>query len=70
MAKLHRERALAERRLEKQVRKAARKQAATHQEQAPGASPADEADQPLANRSAVEAATEARRQDGQSASGA
>ena len=57
MAKLNRERGLAERRLEKQARKAARKQAATHHEQAPGPSPAEEAARPLANQSAVEAAT-------------
>jgi hypothetical protein len=61
LAKLQRERAVAERRLQKQVRKAARKQAATHEEQPPGRSPAAEASQPLANQPAVEAATEARR---------
>ena len=69
MAKLHRERALAERRLEKQVRKAARKQAATHQEAAPGTSPSDEAEQPLANQPAVDAAAEARRDEEETASG-
>ncbi|HEX4719465.1 MAG TPA: hypothetical protein VH300_13100 [Thermoleophilaceae bacterium] len=56
MAKLNRERGLAERRLEKQARKAARKQAATHDEQAPAPSPADESARPLADQSAVEAA--------------
>jgi hypothetical protein len=59
MAKLNRERGLAERRLEKQARKAARKQAATHQEQGPAPSPEDDAARPLANQSAVDAATQA-----------
>jgi hypothetical protein len=59
MAKLNRERGLAERRVEKQARKAARKQAATHHEQAPAPSPAQEAAQPLANGREVEAATQA-----------
>jgi hypothetical protein len=58
MAKLNRERGLAERRLEKQARKAARKQAAANPEQASGASSQEDA-QPLANRPAVDAATEA-----------
>jgi hypothetical protein len=43
MAKLNRERGLAERRLEKQAKKAARKQAATQEEQAPAPLP-DETD--------------------------
>jgi hypothetical protein len=55
MAKLNRERGLAERRLEKQARRAARKQAAAGQPE----SPAQEEAQPLANRPAVDAATEA-----------
>jgi hypothetical protein len=59
MAKLNRERGLAEHRLEKQARKAARKQAATHQEQAPAPSPAQDAARPLANQPAVAAATQA-----------
>jgi hypothetical protein len=57
MAKLNRERGLAERRLAKQARKAVRKQAATHQEE-PSA-PSNEEAQPLASRAAVDAATEA-----------
>jgi hypothetical protein len=56
IAKLDRDRGLAERRLEKQARKAARKQAATHHEQAPARSPAENPARPLANQSAVEAA--------------
>jgi hypothetical protein len=44
MAKLNRERALAERRLEKQARKAARKQAAANDEQAPGDTAEPDAD--------------------------
>jgi hypothetical protein len=40
MAKLNRERGLVERRLAKQARKAARKQAAANEEQTPGESPA------------------------------
>jgi hypothetical protein len=59
MAKLNREHGLAERRLEKQARKAARKQAATHQEQAPTPSLARDAARPLANQPAVGAATQA-----------
>ena len=58
MAKLNRERGLAERRLAKRARRAVRKQAATHQEESPGR-PSDEETQPLASRPAVEAATEA-----------
>jgi hypothetical protein len=58
MAKLNRERGLAERRLEKQARRAARKQAAANPEQASGP-PSQEDAQPLANRPAVDAATEA-----------
>jgi hypothetical protein len=49
----------ADSRPEKQARKAARKQAATHEEQTPRPSPAQQANQPLANRSAVDAATQA-----------
>jgi hypothetical protein len=56
VAKLNRERVLAERRLEKQARKAARKQATTQYEQAPAPSPAEKSARPLANQSAVEAA--------------
>lgn len=59
MAKRNRERAVAERRLEKQARKAARKQAATHHEETADPSPSQETGQPLANRPAVDAATEA-----------
>jgi hypothetical protein len=59
MAKLNRERGLAERRLEKQARKAARKQAAAHNEQAPAPSADDDSIQPLANQPAVDAATQA-----------
>jgi hypothetical protein len=58
MANLNGERRLTERRLEKQTRRAARNQAATHEEAA-GPSPAHEAAQPLANQPAVDAATEA-----------
>jgi hypothetical protein len=56
IAKLNRERGVVERRLEKHARKAARKQAATHHEQAPAPSPAENSARPLANQSAVEAA--------------
>ena len=59
MAKLNRERGLAERRLAKAARRAARKQAASHNEEAPGLSSSQEAGQPLANRPAVDAATDA-----------
>jgi len=59
MAKLNRERGLAERRIEKQARKAARKQAAAGGAEAPDRSPAQEAGQPLANQPAVDAATQA-----------
>ena len=59
IAKLNRERAIAERRLEKQARKAARKQAATHHEEPGDPSPFQQIGQPLANRAAVDAATEA-----------
>jgi DNA segregation ATPase FtsK/SpoIIIE-like protein len=59
MAKLNRERGLAERRLEKQARRAARKQAASDQQESSGASSSQEEAQPLANRPAVDAATEA-----------
>ncbi len=58
MAKLNRERGLAERRLAKQARRAARKQAATHEEGSPGPSPQEDA-QPLASEPAVDAASEA-----------
>jgi hypothetical protein len=58
MAKLNRERGLAERRLAKQARRAARKQAATHQEESSGR-PSQEEAQPLASRPAVDAATDA-----------
>jgi hypothetical protein len=59
MAKLNRERGLAERRLAKQARKAARKQAAANGEQPFTSSPEQDAAQPLANQPAVEAAAEA-----------
>ena len=59
MAKLNRERGLAERRVAKQTRKAARKQAATHDEQAAAPSREQEAAQPLANQAAIRAATRA-----------
>ena len=59
MAKRSRERGLAERRLEKQARKVARKQAARAEAHTTDRASADEADQPLANGSAVEAATRA-----------
>ena len=59
MAKLNRERGLAERRVAKQARKAARKQAATHDEQAAAPSREQEAARPLANQAAVGAATRA-----------
>jgi hypothetical protein len=59
MAKLNRERGLAERRVEKQTRKAARKQAATHDEQAAAPSPEQAAARPLASQAAVGAATRA-----------
>jgi len=59
MAKLNRERGLAERRVAKQTRKAARKQAATHDEQAAARSREQEAAQPLANQAAIGAATRA-----------
>jgi hypothetical protein len=55
MAKLNRERGLAERRVAKQ----ARKQAATHDEQAAAPSREQEAAQPLANQAAIGAATRA-----------
>ena len=54
-----RDRKLAERGPEQHARKAAQRQAATREEQAPDRSPAQEAAQPLANRRAVDAATEA-----------
>lgn len=59
MAKLNRERAIAERRLEKQARRAGRRQAATHHEATADPSPSQETGQPLASRPAVDAATEA-----------
>jgi hypothetical protein len=59
MAKLNRERAIAERRLEKQARRAARRQAATHHEETADPSPSQKSGQPLASRPAVAAATEA-----------
>ena len=59
MAKLNRERGLAERRVAKQARKAARKQAATHDEQPASPSPEQEAAQPLASQAAIGAATRA-----------
>ena len=59
MAKLNRERALAERRVAKQARKAARKQAATHDEQPAAPAPDREAALPLGNRAAIGAATRA-----------
>jgi hypothetical protein len=58
MAKLNRERGLAERRLAKQARRAARKQAATHEEES-SAHPSPEEAQSPASRPAVDAATEA-----------
>jgi len=59
MSKLNRERGLAERRVAKQARKAARKQAATHDEQAAARSPEQEAARPLANQEAIGAAARA-----------
>jgi len=59
MAKLNRERGLAERRAAKQARKAARKQAATRDEHAAARSPEQAAARPLANQAAIGAATPA-----------
>jgi hypothetical protein len=58
MAKLNRERGLAERRLEKQAKKAARKEAAAQHEQAPAPAATDDAGRPLADEPAVDAATQ------------
>lgn len=58
MAKLNRERGLAERRLAKQARKAARKQAAADGLQAPDQSPLQDAEQPLSEQPPVDAAPE------------
>ena len=59
MAKLNRERGLAERRLAKQARKAARKLAAADEQESPSGSSSEEAAQPLADGPSVDATTEA-----------
>jgi len=60
MAKMQRERGLAEKRLEKAARKAARQQAATHNEVGPNDHLTDEAGEPLSGQAAVDAAMRAR----------